>query len=164
MNTDTLTALKARYDQAGDNQKPDVLFGSESLASGDLIEFLLPIARDESAYDLARIEAIKAAGLAGLKVPSHQATVVDALVSIALEDEDDDIQSYALQALAWYPHFPDIPSQIEPLLTPDTYIVVRDAALAAVLSQKTSDGAREVLMRLKDDPELGKHIRTELGL
>lgn len=164
MTNDTLTELKSRYEQADDNQKPDMLFGSEKLASGELIEFLLPIAQDESAYDLARIEAIKAAGLAGLKVPSHERVVVDALVLIALQDEDDDIQSYALQALVWYPHVTDIPSRIKPLLSPDTYIVVRDAALAAVLSQKNEAGARAILLNLKDDPQLGKHIRSELSL
>jgi len=163
MTADSIESLKSLYAAAIDVNKPEVIFGSEALVSGELIDFLVDIASNTEEYDLARIEAIKVMGLAGLNIPSHQEKVVQTLIELANNDEDYDIQSYSLQALCWYPTFTTIPAAISSLTNPDKYIVVRDAAVATLRSQKTNPQAIKLLNELINDPELGSFIKNELS-
>jgi len=163
MTADSIESLKSLYAAASDENKPEVIFGAEALVSGELIDFLIDIATNIEEYDLARIEAIKAMGLAGLNIPSHQEKVVQTLIELANEDKDYDIQSYSLQALSWYPTFTTIPTAISSLTSPDKYIVVRDAAMATLLSQKSNPQAIKLLTELANDPELGNFIKNELS-
>lgn len=163
MKINTLEELKQKFAAANEEKKAEIIFGSEELASEDLIDFLLQAVADSNLYDLARIEAIKSVGLAGLKVESRKRKVVDMLIEVSLDDDDDDIRSYALQSLNWYVDFNDIPNKIEPLLAQTSEAIVRDAALSVLLSQKSNPESIVVLRKLEEDPEIGAYIKQELG-
>ena len=159
MTKDFVDALAARYVQAGDEQKASLLFGIEATPASSLSIFCCQLPE----IDLARIEAIKAAALAARLLDIFQAQrVVGALLKLVDEESDDEILSYVLQALAWYPEASGVASRIAPLLGEENDTSIRDAALAVLLAQKAQPEAHRILESYLDDPEFGAYIGAEL--
>ena len=85
-----------------------------------------------------------------------------ALLKLVDEESDDEILSYVLQALAWYPEASGVASRISPLLGEENDTSIRDAALAVLLAQKAQPEAHRILESYLDDPEFGAYIGAEL--
>jgi len=153
------------FGSLSDDQKVKVLFGLESAFSQEAIRFLMAVLDDQGEHDLARIEATKVLGL-GAAAAADQRTkrrVALKLLSIAEDDPDDDVRSYAIQALCWLTSVRQIPAAMKRLvLDAEEDPSVREAAYSAVVSQKENPTSRRILNALKADPTFGDSATREL--
>lgn len=156
--------LRDRFQRATtDDERAKLLFAQEQYASSELVEFLLDVAGDPRGYDLTRIEAIKSAALSAHHERHLAGRVADALVRIAIDDADSDVQNYALQYLKWFPQLSDLPGRIAPALALDRDEDVRFAAYDVLTSHLSNPVALALLESLTDDADLGKYVRATLA-
>ena len=160
--TDTKTIKQRFADATTDHQRTEALFASEQNADDELVDFLLSIARNSKAHDLTRIEAINGLGLCGSRVPSAVPRIVDALVELANNDSDTDVQNYALMALGHNASDVD-PRRILPSLEKGRDSNSRHSALAVLRGQTHRPEVLDTLRGLVADPELGRAAKRMLA-
>ena len=159
MSAASVKELRAKFAKAKDSNKAEALYGAEADPSRELLEFMLELASNPAVYDLARIEAMKVIGLIGRKLDAKtEARAARALAQIAVGDSDEDVQSYALQALTWLSTAAAELIVIAPLLDATQDLRVRDAALALLLQHKSDPNVRTLLQRFAADSKLGTYI------
>jgi hypothetical protein len=156
--------LIKQFANASNDEKVQLLFGSENEPDHERIVFLLQVANNTKEYDLVRIEAIKSAGLSALHVPADRDPVVQKLLDLSQHDADDDIRNYALQALAWHRlNATELDSVATLLLNEDEDEMVRENAFSVITSRQIDNSLKKpILQKIADDPVFGESAQMEL--
>lgn len=158
----TKTIKQKFADATTDHERTAALFASEQNADDELVDFLLSIARNSTAHDLTRIEAINGLGLCGSRVPLAVPRIVDALVQLANNDSDTDVQNYALMALGHNAGDVD-PRRLLPSFESGRDSNSRHSALAVLRGQTHRPEVLEILRGLVTDADLGRAAKRMLA-
>ena len=146
-----------------DQTKIDVVLALEaSLSDPRAMTFLVHVASDPAAYDLARIEALK---VLGLSAPSAQQALAiwDALGASLLAETDLFVADYLAMNLGPFLSSPKAIQAIAFCLSPDQPRNLRHNALFSIERATFSPELRSILERHLTDPDLGAAAQRVLA-
>lgn len=131
------------------------------LTDNRLTQQVLNIGMDPHEEDLIRIEAWRALGMAGTSALLGEILHASAQL-VRNPEEDEDVQNYVLQTLALLPITEAEIQLAQEVLEGDTYILVKWAAFAILVTHQHVSGAKSALESLQYHPDFGASARREL--
>jgi hypothetical protein len=151
---DEVERLLERFRTAPHDFAPEDHLGDPRVAP-----FLIALAADPDAYDLARIEAMK---VLRLWPPDDPAAAGRAIAAVLRGDEDEMVRQYAAMALGPYAADDTVLDALRAAALGDDDEDVRHNALAAVREAGPDDRTVALLRRLASDATLGRSATRTL--